>query len=182
MPIDTVPLFRADVLRHAVRAFGRSRLNDNVVTLSRHRARAPQSRSAPPVLRVHGWKHVAAALMAAREAARPVILLAPPGGTYTGGVGFWAAIDKRRRELFADVDAELIVDCDGAPGHVLAALRVGLKTLVFDGNAAARARLDDIVDKHGALLVDRPPAAIDLIHEKDPPRACRLLLAGPLGD
>ena len=127
------------------------------------------------MVRVHGWKHVAAALTAASETARPITLLAPPGSTYTGGVGFWAAIDKRRHELFPNVAAELIVDCDGAPGHVMAALRVGLKRLVFDGNAAARTRLGDIVVKHKAALVERPRAALDLIHEKDPLRACRQL-------
>jgi hypothetical protein len=155
-------------------------MNDNVITLSRHRRRVVVH-EAPPVVRVHGWKHVAAALEAAREAARPVTLLAPPGGTYTGGVGFWAAIDRRRRELFADVAAELIVDCDGAPGHVMAALRVGLRQLVFDGNSAARARLVDIAARHDANLVERPRAALDLIHEKDPLRACRQLLAASAG-
>ncbi|HJQ55605.1 MAG TPA: hypothetical protein VJ890_01775 [Vineibacter sp.] len=150
-------------------------MSGTVISLSSRRGRTAMPPPAATVVRVHGWKHVAAALLAAREAGRPVTLLAPPGGTYTGGVGFWAAIDKRRRELFPDVAAELIVDCDGAPGHVLAALRVGLKALVFDGNQAARARLEDIVDKHGATLVARPRAAIDLIHEKDPPRACRKL-------
>jgi hypothetical protein len=128
-------------------------------------------------VRVHGWKHVSAALTAARECKCPVTLLAPPGATYTGGVGFWAAIEARRHELFGDVAADMIVDCDGAPGHVLAALRVGLKRLAFDGNRAARDRLLDIARQHGASLVERPRAALDLIHEKDPLRACRQLLA-----
>jgi len=153
-------------------------MSGNVIALSRHR-RATSAAPAAAVVRVHGWKHVAAALTAAREASLPVTLLAPPGSTYTGGVGFWAAIDKRRHELFDDVAAELIVDCDGAPGHVMAALRVGLKRLVFDGNDAARARLGDIVAKHNAVLVERPCANLDLIHEKDPLRACRQLFAIP---
>jgi hypothetical protein len=149
-------------------------MSENVIALSRHR-RGTAAASAAVVVRVHGWKHVAAALTAAQEAALPIALLAPPGGTYTGGVGFWAAIDRRRHELFSDVAADLIVDCDGAPGHVMAALRVGLKRLVFDGNDAARARLGDIAAKHNAILVARPRAALDLIHEKDPLRACRQL-------
>lgn len=152
-------------------------LNDNVIALPRPRRHAAPPRHDAVVVRVHGWKHVAAALTAAREAERPVTLLAPPGATYTGGVGFWAAIEKRRQELFADVDAALIVDCDGAPGHVMAALRVGLKRLIFDGNAAAHARLADIAAKHRAQLLERPQAALDLVHEKDALRACRRLLA-----
>ncbi|MBL8675290.1 MAG: hypothetical protein JNL07_10410, partial [Rhodospirillales bacterium] len=65
----------------------------------------------------------------------------------------------------------------GAPGHVLAAFRTGLRAIVFDGNAAARRRLEDIAAAHGAALVPRPDAALDLVHEKDPLRACRLALA-----
>ncbi len=152
-------------------------MSENVIALQRRRAATPAVAGAGVVVRVHGWKHVAAALTAARESSRPVILVAPPNGTYTGGVGFWAAIEKRRQELFADVAAELVVDCDGAPGHVMAALRVGLRCLVFDGNAAARARLLDIVRQHGARLVPRPRATLDLIHEKDLLRACRTLFA-----
>ncbi len=152
-------------------------MNDNAIALPRRRRHVAPPHHDAVVVRVHGWKHVAAALTAAREATQPVTLLTPPGATYTGGVGFWAAIEKRQRELFADVDAALIVDCDGAPGHVMAALRVGLKRLAFDGNTAARARLADIAAKHGARLLERPPAALDLVHEKDALRACRRLLA-----
>ncbi len=167
-------------MRHAGRGrylYEPDPLSDNVIALTRHRPSAKPTRRDALVVRVHGWKHVAAALASAREASRAVTLLAPPGSTYTGGVGFWAAIERRRQELFADVDAELIVDCDGAPGHVMAALRVGLKHLIFDGNDAARARLADIVAKHGASLRQRPAAALDLIHEKDPLRACRQRMA-----
>ena len=151
-------------------------MDGNVIALARHRRRTETAAAPAVVVRVHGWKHVAAVLTAARESNRPVTLLAPPGASYTGGVGFWSAIDARRRELFGDVAAELVVDCDGAPGHVMAALRVGLKRVVFDGNNAARARLADIVARHGAQLVARPQAALDLIHEKDALRACRQLL------
>jgi hypothetical protein len=156
-------------------------MDGNVIALARHRHRTEAPAAPAVVVRVHGWKHVAAALTAARESNRPVTLLAPPGASYTGGVGFWAAIDKRRQELFPDVAAVLIVDCDGAPGHVMAALRVGLKRLVFEGNDAARTRLADIVARHGAVLVERPRTALDLIHEKDPLRTCQQLLAPPGG-
>jgi hypothetical protein len=152
-------------------------MSNNVISLRRGRDTGPAPPPDAVVVRVHGWKHVAAVLTAARETGRRVTLLAPPGGTYTGGVGFWAAIDRRRHELFADVAADLMVDCDGAPGHVMAALRVGLKRLIFDGNDAARTRLADIAARHGASLLPRPPALLDLIHEKDAAHACRRLFA-----
>lgn len=130
------------------------------------------------VIVVHSWKHVSAALQAAQEAKAPVMLLSPAGASYTHGAAFWAAIVKRAHELFADADAEIVLDCDGAPGHAMAAFRVGLKTVAFAGNAAAATRLMDIAQRHDARLIDRPPTHLDLIHSRDPLAACEALLAG----
>ena len=130
------------------------------------------------VIVVHGWKHVSAALRAAQEAEATVTLISPAGASYTHGAAFWAAIVKRAQELFADVDAEIVLDCDGAPGHAMAAFRVGLKTVAFAGNAAAATRLMDIAQRHDARLIERPQAHLDLIHSRDPLAACEALLAG----
>lgn len=133
------------------------------------------------VIVVHGWKHVSAALQAAREARAAVTLISPAGGSYTHGAAFWAAIVQRARELFAEADAEIVLDCDGAPGHTMAAFRVGLKTVAFAGNAVAATRLMDIAQRHDARLIERPQAHLDLIHSRDPLAACEALLAGREG-
>lgn len=130
------------------------------------------------VIVVHGWKHVSAALMAAREAKVPVTLMSPPAASYSHGAAFWAAVVNRAHELFPTVDVDIVLDCDGAPGHVLAAFRVGLKTVAFAGNAVAATRLMDIAQRHDARLIDRPPTHLDLIHSRDPLAACQALLAG----
>jgi hypothetical protein len=116
---------------------------------------------------VHSWKHVAAVLQAARDARQAVWLVTPVGASYSFGAGFWAAIEARRRELYPAVDARLAVDCDDAPGHVLACLRAGLRWLVFAGNAAARARLVDIAMQQDAALIARPADALDLLDCRD---------------
>ena len=123
-----------------------------------------------PAFVVHGWKHAALVLQQARETGRAVWLLSPVGGSYTGGVGFWAAIQERIISLYPDVDARLAVDCDDAPGHVLAALRAGLRWLVFRGNDAARIRLVDIAGRSGAEIVATPAGALDLIALAEPQR------------
>ena len=120
-----------------------------------------------PAFVVHSWKHVAAVLQAAREQRRAVWLLTPVGASYTFGAGFWSAIAARQRDLYPDVDARLAVDCDDAPGHVLACLRSGLRWLVFAGNPAARARLLDIATQQEARLIDRPTDALDLLGCRD---------------
>jgi len=116
---------------------------------------------------VHSWKHVAAVLEAARATGRAVWLLTPVGASYTFGAGFWAAIDGRRMSLYPEIDARLVVDCDDAPGHVLACLRAGLRWLVFAGNEAARSRLVDIATQQGAVLMARPAGARDLLGCRD---------------
>ncbi len=128
------------------------------------------------VIVVHCWKHVSAALQAAQKAKAAITLISPAGASYTHGAAFWAAIVKRARELFAGVDAEIVLDCDGAPGHAMAAFRVGLKIVAFAGNAVAATRLMDIAQRHDARLVERPQAHLDLIHSRDPLAACHALL------
>ena len=133
------------------------------------------------VIVVHSWKHVSAALQATLEAKVPLTLISPAGASYTHGAAFWAAIVKRAQELFPAADAEIVLDCDGAPGHALAAFRVGLKTVAFAGNAVAATRLMDVAQRHDARLIERPPAHLDLIHSRDPLAACKALLAGREG-
>jgi hypothetical protein len=133
------------------------------------------------VIVVHSWKHVSAALQAADEFKAAVMLISPAGASYTHGAAFWAAIVKRAQELFPAADAEIVLDCDGAPGHAMAAFRVGLKTVAFAGNAVAATRLMDIAQRHDARLIERPLTHLDLIHSRDPLAACQALLASPEG-
>src|SRR4029079_5185368 len=116
-----------------------------------------------PAFIVHSWKHVALVLEAARQQRRAVWLLSPVAASYSSGVGFWSAIQQRIGALYPEVDVRLAVDCDDAAGHVLAALRVGLKFLVFRGNEAARQRLVDIAQQSGAALIEAPADALDLL-------------------
>jgi hypothetical protein len=130
-------------------------------------ARAMHAIDDRPAFIVHSWKHVAAVLRAAEQARRPVWLFTPVAASYSFGVGFWAAIQERIAELHPEADARVVIDCDDAAGHVLAALRSGLRWLVFEGNAAARRRLLDIVAQSGAELVQRRADALDLLQVKD---------------
>lgn len=170
--------------KQPVRAQAAPAARPRVVSDTARRVATTTWRDDPPrrtVIVVHGWKHVSAALMAARDAVAAVTLISPPSGSYTHGAAFWAALVDRARDLFPTVDAEIVLDCDGAPGHVLAAFRVGLKTVIFAGNAVAATRLMDIAQRHDARLLERPPMHLDLIHSRDPLAACQALLASREG-
>ena len=68
------------------------------------------------------------------------------------------ALAERARAEFPRVAQSWILDCGDAPGHVLAALRAGVRAVVFTGDAGTRARLADIAAARGAVVLAGPPA------------------------
>jgi hypothetical protein len=126
---------------------------------------------------VHNWSHVSAALIALTETDQAGLLYTPPGASFTLGVGYIAAMEERARQEFPEAGFLLVTDCDDAPGHVMSALRMGLKTLVFTGDALVRDKLEDMAHQVNAVLVPRPEESLDLIEEADPLGACQRWLA-----
>lgn len=122
---------------------------------------------------VHNWSHVSAALIALTEADQAGLLYTPPGASFTLGVGYIAAMEEQARQEFPEAGFLLVTDCDDAAGHVMSALRMGLKTLVFTGDALVRGKLEDMAHQVNAVLIPRPDESIDLIDEADPLGACR---------
>lgn len=87
----------------------------------------------------------------------PAVLVSPPDAAANLGVGFfWALVEAARAE-FPGRDIEAAMDCGGAPGYALAALRMGFKTVVLRGDPRARARVAAIARASGARLLARPP-------------------------
>lgn len=112
--------------------------------------------SAQPTI-VHGWEDAAAALEAAGPAGAATLVSARDAGGYAGAAWF-AALAARARREFPTVAQSWILDCGDAPGHVLAALRAGLRAVVFSGDAATRARLADVAAAVGAVVLAGAPA------------------------
>ena len=54
------------------------------------------------------------------------------------------------------------LDCGAAPGHVLAALRAGLRVLVLDADVPAFATVAAVVAAAGGVLLPARPRALDL--------------------
>ena len=88
--------------------------------------------------------------MAAAETLTGLRLLAltPPGAIAYAGPAFFHELERRHGRA-------VLADCGDRAGHALAALRVGLRQVLFTGDAELAARLADIAAQLGASLVTR---------------------------
>jgi len=116
-----------------------------------------------PVIVVHSLAHAVAALSAAAEAGRSVILASAPDAGIYGGPGWFGALIAAAREAVPAAEATVLLDCGDDPGAAQAAIRAGIEGIVFTGRADVAERLADIARKRCARLVTvRPAAALDL--------------------
>jgi hypothetical protein len=118
-----------------------------------------------------------AALQAAGDCGVAVVLLSPPYGAASLGIGWFKAMAELARAAFPQVDAAFVLDCGDRADHVQAAFRDGLRDVCFTGPAAIRRKLEDIAAQYGARLRRRRPAALDLPAGGDAVAACRAWLA-----
>ena len=106
-----------------------------------------------PVILVRDWRSTEAALLTARADGTSPVLITPEGAASFYGAGYLGALQERAEKEFPDVDFELIVDCDDAPGHALACLRAGVKRISM---SKPNDKIADIARQMGARLVRRP--------------------------
>lgn len=114
----------------------------------------------PPAVIVHGLDMAQAVLAAA--GGRPFTLLSGEGAGAYAGVLWWQALIAAARVSAPDADFHDVLDCGGAAGRALEALRAGQKLLVL---RAAPAVWDDVAGRAsglGATLLADAPPALDL--------------------
>lgn len=103
-----------------------------------------------PAITVQDWAQTRAALEAARSQGRAAFLCSPQGASAWLGAGYWAALQRRARQEFPDLDFTLALDCGDAAGDVMAAIRTGVVVIVFRGAAEVLAKLQDMARQAGA--------------------------------
>ena len=100
------------------------------------------------------------------------VISAPGAGSHAGPGWFNAVIAARG--AFPGVSVTAILDCDDASGHVLGALREGVKAVRFTGRADVAEKLAAIAASEGAVLLTGDVETLDLRAHRDPePRARR---------
>lgn len=139
-----------------------------------HNTQCPEGRAVV----VHSLAHAEAALTAAAGLGVPVVLLSPPGAAAYMGAGYFRALVAQALARQPGATATAVLDCGDAAGDVMAALREGLKSVVFTGPDKVAARLADIARQSGSALLRDRSAALDLAGEPEPLAACRRWLGG----
>ena len=114
------------------------------------------------VIIIHSLAHAVAALTAASEAGRPIVLASAPEAGIYAGPGWFRELLRTAREAVPRARFEALLDCGDDSGAAMAAIRAGIEAIVFTGRADMAARLADIAAQSGArLITKRPAAALD---------------------
>jgi hypothetical protein len=135
---------------------GRGRRSFRRDALSGHTA-------APPVVVVHSLAQAVAALNAAAERDRALVLASAPDAGIYAGPGWWKALVEAAGEAVPRARFSAILDCGGDAGAAMAAIRAGVEAIVFTGRTDVAARLADIAAQSGlGFHTGRPAHALDL--------------------
>jgi acyl-CoA synthetase (AMP-forming)/AMP-acid ligase II len=112
----------------------------------------------PPAVIIHGLPDARAAL----RPGRPVTLLSAHGAAAYAGVLWWRELIAAARAAHPATQVHDVLDCGDAPGHAMAALRVGQRLLVLNGACPAFAAVAAAAARLGAHVLPAPPPALDL--------------------
>ncbi len=127
---------------------------------------------------VHSLAEARAAVAAAADLGVPVTLAsAPEAAGYLGALWFRELV-KLASEERPEVRVDAILDCGDQPGHVMAALRQGLKRVRFTGAKTTAATLGSLASRYDAEIVTGALRAHDMLDQAEPETACRRWLSG----
>lgn len=122
---------------------------------------------------VHSLDQARAALAAAHHLNIAVTLASAPDAALQTGPAWFKALVDQATETYPEVAATAILDCGDQPGAAMAALRLGIKHIRFDGPAEVRTKLVEM----GANLAEPPASVLDLLAVREPESACLTFLA-----
>ena len=95
--------------------------------------RDARGRETTPVIIVHSLAHAVAALSAAAEAGRPILLLSAPDAGIYAGSGWFREVIRAAGDAVPTARFSALLDCGGDAGAVMAAIRAGLEAILFTG-------------------------------------------------
>jgi fructose/tagatose bisphosphate aldolase len=127
---------------------------------------------------VHSLAEARAAVAAAAELGVPLTLASAPGAAGTTGAAWFRELVALAASGHPETPVTAVLDCGDKPGHVLAALRQGLRAVRFTGRKSTAARLAQIAAHYGAEVITGPVQAVDLLDDPEPEAACRRWLSG----
>ncbi len=131
--------------------------------LRRGPRRLSERQAHDPAVVVHSLVHAIAALTAAAEADRSIVLLSAPDAGIYAGPGWFKAVAEAARAAVPAAGFTAILDCGDDAGAAQGAIRAGIDAIIFTGRADIAERLAAIAEAGGArLLTARPTPLLDL--------------------
>jgi hypothetical protein len=104
-------------------------------------------------------------LQEAAAAGRAVVLLSAADAGVHAGAGWFKAVLDTAKAAAPTARFSAVLDCGDDAGAVQAALRAGIKAIVFTGRTDVAERLAGIAAQRGRVLTARPAADLDLLAE-----------------
>ena len=111
-----------------------------------------------PAIVVHGRAQAEAAL----QPGLPVLLLSAAGAAGFAGCLWWRALVAQARSAHPATPMQDALDCGAAPGHAMAALRVGQQLIVFASASPAYPAICGAAATLGARVLAARPPTLDL--------------------
>ena len=122
---------------------------------------------------IHSLDHARAALAAADACGVGVTLVSAKAAAGYAGAPWFAAVVETARADHPQVALRAVLDCGDKPGHVIGALRQGLKAVRFTGRKAVAETLRGLAREYDAELLTGRVVALDLRDHPAPDAACR---------
>lgn len=116
--------------------------------------------STRPAFIFHDLDQGRAAARAAVSRSAAILMVSAYGASATWGALGFLALSHALRAAYPTLSAAFVLDCADGPGHVLGALRAGVKTVRYHGGAVDR--LAEIAAAYEAHLITAPLNSLDL--------------------
>lgn len=121
---------------------------------------------------IHSLDHAKAALAAATELNKPVVLLSAPGAVAYLGATVFRDIIAQAAADYPDARFSAVLDCGDEPGLALGAMRHGVKTVCVHALPEVEAKLAENAEKRGCTVYHREGIELDLLEMSNPKAAC----------
>ena len=119
------------------------------------------------VVTIYNAAQAQAAAKAAKDLNISVVLLSAPAAAASMGAAWFLALISQTRERYPDADIQAALDCADYAGYAMAALREGMKTVIFNGPAFNA--VNEIAKQFDARVLKSRPENLDarLVNAKE---------------
>jgi len=105
---------------------------------------------------IHNLPQARAALEAARDAGEAIALASPPDAAIQYGVLFYVQLEQALAAEYPELKPVIAVDCGDRADLAHEAMRLGLRSIVFRGDARMAEKLTDIAESLNVKFESRP--------------------------